>query len=83
MVPIGRRFRAYGEVLGTTSTGGGEGDALPGAGLAIVPEAAGQELVGTVGLGMYIHPRWFVSLGVSYDNTHAILWRPGITFRSK
>jgi hypothetical protein len=83
MVPVGRRFRAYGEVLATTSTGGGEGDAPPGAGTPIVPEAAGQELVGTVGLGMYVYPRWFVSLGVSYDNTHAILWRPGITFRSK
>lgn len=83
VVPMGRRFRAYSEVLATTSTGGGEGDALPAAVLPNAPEAAGQQFVGTVGLGMYIRPKWFVSLGVSYDNTHAILWRPGITFRSK
>jgi hypothetical protein len=50
-----------------------------------VPEAAaaGQEFVGTVGLGIYLSPRWFLSLGVSYDNNHAILWRPGLSFRSK
>ena len=80
MVPIGHPFRVYSEVLATTSTGGGEGDVT---GTPIVAEAAGEELVGTPGLGMYVHPKWFLSLGVSYDNLHAVLWRPGITFRSK
>jgi hypothetical protein len=46
-------------------------------------EAAGQELVGTVGVGVHVHPKWFLSAGVSYDNTHAWLFRPGITFRSR
>ena len=80
MVPLSRRLRVYGEVLAITSAGGGEGDALP---LSSAPEAAGQELVGTLGLGYYVRPKWFLSLGVSYDNTHAVLFRPGITFRSK
>ena len=79
MVPIGHRFRAFSEFLATTSTGGGEGDV----GMPVVAEAAGQELVGTLGVGMYVHPKWFLSLGVSYDNLHAVLWRPGITFRTK
>ncbi len=83
MVPFARRFRVYGEVLATTSTGGGEGDGTPLPGSPVVPEAAGQELVGTVGIGVYVRPKWFLSLGVSYDNTHAVLFRPGITFRSK
>ena len=83
MVPIGHRFRAYSEVLATTSTGGGEGDVLPVTGAPLVAEAAGQAFVGTLGVGMYIHAKWFLSLGVSYDNLHAVLWRPGITFRSK
>ncbi len=56
MVPFARRFRAYGEVLATTSTGGGEGDATPFPGSLVVPEAAGQELVGTVGIGVYVCP---------------------------
>jgi hypothetical protein len=83
MVPVGRRFRAFSEVLAFTSAGGGEGATLPIPGSSIVPEAAGQEFVGTAGVGMYIKPRWFLSFGVSYDNTHAVLFRPGITFRSK
>ena len=83
MVPLGHRFRAFSEVLASTSTGAGEGDALPVIASTIVPEAAGEELVGTVGAGIYIHQKWFLSLGVSYDNTHAVLWRPGITFRSR
>ena len=81
MATISPRFRVYGEVLASTSTGGGEGDTTLGT--PVVPEAAGQELVGTIGLGVYVHPKWFLSLSVSYDNLHAILWRPGITFRSK
>jgi len=28
-------------------------------------------------------PKLFVSLGVSYDNNHALLFRPGITFSSR
>ena len=37
----------------------------------------------TGGESLYLGPKWFLSLGVSYDNTHAVLWRPGITFRSR
>ena len=84
MLPIGHRFRVFSEVLATTSTGGGGGDVPQGpGGTPIVAEAAGEELVGTLGVGVYLHPKWFLSLGVSYDNMHALLWRPGITFRSK
>jgi hypothetical protein len=77
------RLRLYGEVLTTTSaTGQAEQTTVFGP-APIVAEAATQELVGTVGAGVYISPRWFLSVGISYDNTAAWLIRPGITFRSK
>jgi hypothetical protein len=80
---VGRRYRIFSEVLASTgATPGGEGDALPGT--TIVQEAAGQEIVGTIGAGVYVHQRHvFLSLGVSYDNNRAILLRPGVTFLTK
>ncbi len=81
-IPLGRRMQAFAEALASTSTGAGEGEGRP-AGTAIVAEAAGQELVGTVGAGVYIHPKVFLSFGISYDNNGAVLFRPGITFRSR
>jgi hypothetical protein len=77
------RLRLYGEVLTTMSaTGQAEQTTVFGP-APIVAEAATQELVGTIGAGVYVRPRWFLSVGVSYDNTAAWLIRPGITFRSK
>ena len=70
-------------MLGNTSSiasGGQEGGSNES---AITPEAAGGEVVGTVGARYILRPGMFFSVGVSYDNAHAILFRPGFTFRSK
>jgi hypothetical protein len=77
------RLRLYGEVLTTTSATGQAEQASVFGPPPLVAEAATQELVGTVGAGVYVSPRWFLSVGISYDNTAAWLIRPGITFRSK
>ena len=49
----------------------------------VPPEASGEQVVGTIGAGVYLNPKLFLSLEVSYDNNHAVLFRPGTTFRSK
>jgi hypothetical protein len=83
MYTLTPRWRLYGETLSVTAASGqGEQVLLPGV-TPLVPEAAAQELVGTIGTGVYLTPNVFLSLGVSYDNTGAVLFRPGITFRSK
>jgi len=68
----------FGEVLGSTASGPGEAPA--GTGGAVVPEAAGNVLVGTLGAGKAMGAALFY-LAVSYDNTHAVLFRPGLTVR--
>ena len=67
----------FAEVLGTTAVSG-EGDSGTGE-ASVAPEAAAGELVGTVGGGRFIAPGVLLSFSVSYDNNHAILYRPGIT----
>ena len=83
MYSASRRVRIFGEILAATSASGGgpEGPVSPGG--TQPPEAAGEEIVGTLGAGLYVSPKIFVSLGVSYDNNNAVLFRPGITFRSR
>ena len=83
MYTVGERFRIYAEVLATTSASGGGAEAPVSPTGTLPPEAAGEEIVGTIGAGFYLRPKLFISLGVSYDNNHAVLFRPGITFRSK
>jgi hypothetical protein len=83
MYSLGWRLRIYGEVLATTSASGGGPETMLSPTGTVPPEAAGEEIVGTIGAGVYINPKLFVSLGVSYDNNHALLFRPGITFRSR
>lgn len=63
------------EVLSTTAAAGaGEGEAS-----ARAPEIAGAEQVGMLG-ARYLFGRFtWLSLGVTYDNTKAVLLRPGIT----
>lgn len=68
----------FGEVLGSTASGAGE--AQPGTGGAVVPEAAGNVLVGTLGAGKTLGAT-LLYLAVSYDNSHAVLFRPGVTVR--
>jgi len=71
----------FAEVFGNTSAGsGGEVGDTAGA-AAVVPEASGGELVGTLGVGRYVRSNLLVYLAVSYDNNNALQVRPGLTFR--
>jgi len=75
------RSEYFAETLGNTSAGPeGEGGGGSGTG-TVVPEAAGGELVGTIGAGRYVRPNLLLYLGVSYDNKHALQFRPGLPFR--
>ena len=73
-VPVGATAVVYGEILGNTAATGGPENAA-------VPEVAGNELSGTIGIGRQLGRNLFLSLGATYDNTHAVLLRPGFTFR--
>lgn len=73
-VPIGQNGLFFAEVLGNTVAAGGPENST-------APEIAGGELSGTVGAGRQLNRNLFVSLGVTYDNTHAVMLRPGFTLR--
>ena len=45
------------------------------------PEIGGKEVLGMVGARYIVNETWSVSLGVTYDNNHALLIRPGITVK--
>jgi hypothetical protein len=68
----------FGEIYGNTSALGGaetpEGTTVN----AGSSELAGGETVGAVGYGYYMKKDLLLSLGVSYDNNQAVLFRPGI-----
>ena len=61
--------------------GGGEGPGNPGSENTLVPEAAGNEIVGLVGARFRVLPNLIISAGLAYDNNHALLFRPGVTYR--
>lgn len=68
----------FGEVLATTAaTADGESGSNPGS--VITPEASAGELVGTLGVGHFVARGMLLSLGISYDNSRATLFRPGVT----
>lgn len=73
---LNARFDVVGEVLSTSASGAAEG--LTGA----APEIAGAEQVGMLGVRWAVRPRSWISLGVTHDNTNALLLRPGITIES-
>ena len=71
------------EVYGNTSAfGGAEIPETPGNPQKNI-EISGGETVGSVGYGYYINRNLLLSFGVSYDNNHAILFRPGIVWTSQ
>lgn len=47
---------------------------------AITPELTGGEKVGMLGMRYRVGSKTTFALGVTYDNNHAVLFRPGITF---
>jgi hypothetical protein len=44
------------------------------------PEISSGEIVGMGGFRYRVRERMFLTIGVSYDNNHAVLIRPGLTF---
>jgi hypothetical protein len=71
------RTELFGEILGNTTSA--PGTSLGALESSSTPEAAGGELVGTLGVGRYLAPSLLVSVSVSYDNNGAVLFRPGFT----
>ena len=74
------KIDVVGEVIGNTSSTG-EGAEGSGPALNLPPEAAGAETSALIGLRYHVTPALFLAVGVTYDNNHAILVRPGITYR--
>lgn len=74
-----KRLTLLGEVL-VNGIGRKEAVVIPGVPVIISPEAAGGELVGTLGFRYKIRPDLNFSLGVSRDNSGATLFRPGFTY---
>ena len=71
-------FGLYGEVLGSTSSSGEGGDTPnPNPSTVVIPEAAGGELIATIGLTAHLIPQLLLSFGFSYDNNQALQVRPG------
>ena len=73
-VTLGPNTLLFGEVLGNTVAAGGPENSA-------APEIAGGELSGTIGVGRQFSRNLFFSLGATYDNTHAVMLRPGFTLR--
>jgi len=77
---VNNRYEVFGEILGNSSSAPGEGGGSSGVN-TVTPEAAGGELVGTLGAGTYIKSKLFLFFGVSYDNNNAVLFHPGLTLQ--
>jgi outer membrane putative beta-barrel porin/alpha-amylase len=71
------RFDLIAEALETTAAAAGEGT---GEGSLTSPEIAGSETVGMVGVRYRAQRGFWLSFGMTYDNTKAVLFRPGLTF---
>jgi hypothetical protein len=76
------QYDIVGELIGNTSSTGDRVEGTPApSGTPIPAEAASGETSAMIGIRYKINPKLFVSVGVSYDNNHALLIRPGITWR--
>ena len=75
----------FAEVYGNTSAVGGS-ETPEGVIIQMNPntnnvELSGGETVAAIGYGYYLRKDLLLSLGVSYDNNNAILFRPGIEWK--
>jgi hypothetical protein len=76
------RYDIVGEFLGNTSSTGETVEGTPPpSGTPIPAEAASGETSVMIGVRYHVNAKLFVSVGVSYDNNHALLIRPGVTWR--
>lgn len=73
---LSARIDLLAELLSTTAAGTGVTDS------ATAPEIAGAEQVGMMGVRFAPRRGRWISLGVTYDNTKALLFRPGVTIES-
>lgn len=72
----------YAEVYGNTSAFGTETpEGTTPTTNVNTTEISGGETVGALGLGYYPNCRLLLSLGVSYDNNNAVLFRPGLQWK--
>jgi hypothetical protein len=74
------KFALVGEVL---INSGSSPEAVAGATTpppTVTPEISSGEIVGMGGFRYRLRERLFFTFGVSYDNNHAVLIRPGLTF---
>ncbi len=73
----------FGEIYGNTSALGGiDVPEMPGVDQKTT-EFSGGENVAAAGMGYYLNRNLLISLGISYDNNNAILFRPGIVWTSQ
>ena len=84
------KWRFVAEVIGNTSALGGAEGATDGESAstvsidptesALAPELGGSETTGMLGVRYVWTPALALSFGVTYDNQHAFLFRPGVTY---
>lgn len=70
------RLDLLAEFLSSTAAGTGAPES------STAPEIAGAEQVGMVGVRYAVRRGQWLSLGITYDNTNALLLRPGFTIES-
>jgi hypothetical protein len=74
------KFTLVGEVLANTGSSPEAGTVTTITTPIVTPEVSAGELVGMLGFRYRLRERIFFTFGVSYDNNHAVLLRPGLTF---
>ena len=82
-----KKWRFVAEVIGNTSVLGSAEDGENARTLSadptesvLAPELGGSETTGMLGVRYVWTPALALSIGVTYDNQHAFLFRPGVTY---
>ncbi len=74
------KFTLLGEILANTGSSPEVGTVSTITNPIITPEVSSGELVEMLESRYRIREKVFFTLGLSYDNDHAVLFRPGLTF---
>jgi hypothetical protein len=80
---LGPQTELFGEVVGNTASSSAPeptGPLPPG---TVAPEAPAGEVVGSLGIAYYVLHGLRLSFGTSADNNGAVLFRPGLTLRTR
>jgi hypothetical protein len=79
---VSPRFDVVGELIGNTSSTGDKAEGTSGSGGTLISsEAPSGETSAMAGVRWHLSSDVIVSMGLSYDNNHALLFRPGVTWR--